>query len=702
MRIKTILVIMAMLAIFASITGGYFYYHSLKKSSIELEKRRVSSQAMFIKGRLSSYLMQNIRVAGTLAGISQVRQYFRNPNIQSLASVNDILDHFQQSLDVNVCYLMNHLGITIASSNRMAPDSFVGHNYGFRPYFRQAMEGNPTIYMALGITSGLRGIYYSHPVRNFSQSETIGAVVIKASVKSIENEICNNAEGIVLVSDPNGIIFMSSRPEWLYHTLWKPGPENIKQLRKTRQFGSGPWEWTGLEIKGTHLAKDKTGGQYVFYHPEMENFPGWSLVYLVELPRLIERAFNPINRSIAYIVEILSGLVVISIIYLYRRGSHELSLKMQAEDEIRENEQWLYQIIQGNSIATMVMDRNHKITHWNTAMEKLTGIFAARLIGKTDQWKAFYDYPRPILADLVLDGADDSEIVAHYGDRIGRSSVVPGAYEGEAYFPNLNGRSQWLFFTAASLKDVKGHPVGCIETVQNVTEAKEAEEALRNSEKQLRFFSSELLIKLEKERKRISRELHDSIGQMLNFTLMNIGNISRNITTDSIEDIRESLDSLKPVIRKTIDEIRRICADLRPAIIDELGLKAAIEYLCETFSDTYTSVNLEHRIRIDEKNIPKTLNITIFRVVQEGLNNIGKHSRADHAFVILEDKNAGVELEIGDNGSGFNESVSASSTQKGSGIGLASMKERTEYAGGQFRIVSTPGKGTVLHAKWSI
>lgn len=702
MRIKTILIILVLLALFATVTGGYFYYHSLKKAAIELEKRRVGSQAVFIKGRLSSYLIQNMRVAGTLAGLSQIQHYFQVPDSQSLESVNDMLDHFQQSLNVDVCYIMNHHGITIASSNRMAPDSFVGHDYGFRPYFRQAIEGNPTIYMALGITSGLRGIYYSHPVRNPGQPEMAGVVVIKASVKSIENEICDNAEGTVLVADPNGIIFMSSRPDWLYHTLWKPRAAKLEQLLKTRQFGSGPWEWTGLEIKDAHLANDKTGREYVFYRPEMENFPGWSIVYLVELPRLIERAFDPITQSTTYIVEIMFGMVALSIVLLYRRGSHELSLKVKAEDEIRENEQWLYQIVQGNSIATMVMDKNHRITHWNNAMEKLTGISATRMKGKTDQWMAFYDHPRPVLADLVLDGADDAEIVAHYGDRISRSSVVPGAYEGEAFFPNLNGRSQWLFFTAAPLRDVKGKLVGCIETVQNVTKAKKAEEGLRNSEKQLRFLSSELLLKLEKERKRISRELHDSIGQMLNFTLMCIGNTNRNITSLSIEEVQRSLNSLKPVIRKTIDEIRRICADLRPAILDELGLKAAVEWLCEGFTETYPSVKLKYGIRIDEKNIPEILKITIFRVVQEGLNNIGKHSRADYVVVSLVNKNAFVELKIRDNGSGFEGGVSASSLQKGSGIGLASMKERTEYAGGQFRIESAPGKGTILHAEWLI
>ncbi len=702
MRIKTILIILASLGLLTTATGGYFYYHSLKEFAIEREKRRVSSQAMLIKGRLYSYLMQNMRVAGTLSGLPQIQRYFQVPNTQSLASVNDILDHFQQSLNVDVCYIMNHVGITIASSNRMAPDSFVGQNYAFRPYFQQAIKGTPAIYMALGITSGRRGIYYSHPVRNPDQPEVAGVIVIKASVRSIENEICENAEGTFLFSDPNGTIFMTNRREWRYLTIWKPEPEQMEKLRKTRQFGAGPWKWTGLEIKESHLANDKTGRQYIFYRPEMENFPGWTLVYLVELPQLIERAFDPLSRSTTYFVGILSGLVVLFIFFLYQRGSHELSLKMRAEAEVRENEQRLRQIVQGSSIATMVMDENHKITHWNRAIEKLTGIPAARLIGKSNQWMAFYDHARPVLADLVLDGVDEAEIIAHYGDRISRSYVVQGAYEVEAFFPNLNDHNQWLFFTAAPLRDVKGQLVGAIETVQNITEAKKAEEALRNSEKQLHFLSSELLLKLEKQRKRISRELHDSIGQMLNFTLMSIGNINQNLTTLPIEEVRKSLNSLKPVIRETIHEIRRICADLRPAILDELGLKVGVEWLCEGFTETYPSVNLEYRIQIEEKNIPEILKITIFRIVQEGLNNIGKHSGADHVSVILKNKNAFIELVIQDNGSGFEGGVSASSTQKDAGIGLVSMRERTEYAGGQFRIESAHGKGTVLHAEWVI
>ncbi len=107
------------------------------------------------------------------------------PDDDNLAKANAMLDHFKAALDVDVCYLMDAFGNTIASSNRKAPDSFVGKNFSFRPYFQEAIQGTPSTYLALGTTSGKRGAYYSHPVYEKDRGAPIGVDVIKASIEHL-------------------------------------------------------------------------------------------------------------------------------------------------------------------------------------------------------------------------------------------------------------------------------------------------------------------------------------------------------------------------------------------------------------------------------------------------------------------------------------------------------------------------------------
>jgi len=129
--------------------------------------------------------------------------------------------------------LIDRDGNTIASSNRNASDSFVGQNYAFRPYFKHAIKEDPTIhlgYMALGVTSGKRGIYYSHSVYEDGQDTPIGVAVIKAPIDPMEREFLKDYEGIVMLTDPHGIVFISNRTEWVLHTVSKLSSENMNDL----------------------------------------------------------------------------------------------------------------------------------------------------------------------------------------------------------------------------------------------------------------------------------------------------------------------------------------------------------------------------------------------------------------------------------------------------------------------------------------
>ena len=156
MKLRIILLVLSLLALLSTLSGGYLYYSSLKESAFKEAEKQAALHSQTIKNHLSSFLSENLKSVKALAGLRELRQALSKANDDSLAKANFILDHFTDALVADVCYLMNHEGNAIASSNRNESDSFVGENYSFRPYFQQAMKGFSALYMALGITSGRR------------------------------------------------------------------------------------------------------------------------------------------------------------------------------------------------------------------------------------------------------------------------------------------------------------------------------------------------------------------------------------------------------------------------------------------------------------------------------------------------------------------------------------------------------------------
>jgi PAS domain S-box-containing protein len=158
----------------------------------------------------------------------------------------------------------------------------------------------------------------------------------------------------------------------------------------------------------------------------------------------------------------------------------------EAHEALKESEKRLSLIIQGSSIPTLVIDENHVITHCNKAYEKFKRIASDRMVGTKNQWMTFYSKPRPVMVDFLVDEVPEQDILRHFGDNARKSSLVEGGYEAEFFFPNLGINGQWLFFTAAPLRDETGRIVGAVETFQEVTDRKRAEEALQRSEKRFR------------------------------------------------------------------------------------------------------------------------------------------------------------------------------------------------------------------------
>ena len=160
-----------------------------------------------------------------------------------------------------------------------------------------------------------------------------------------------------------------------------------------------------------------------------------------------------------------------------------------AEISLRESQDRLRYIIEGITIPTFVINTDHITTHWNRACANITGVPAAEIIGTRQQWRAFYASERPVMADLIIDQGIADMVERHYGPKYQRSKIIEEAFEAEDFFPHFGTAGKWLYFTAAPLRDSSGMIIGAIETLQDVSERRKAELALKESERLYRNLS---------------------------------------------------------------------------------------------------------------------------------------------------------------------------------------------------------------------
>jgi len=225
--------------------------------------------------------------------------------------------------------------------------------------------------------------------------------------------------------------------------------------------------------------------------------------------------------------------------------------------------------------------------------------------------------------------------------------------------------------------------------------------ALIESEAKLRALSIKILETQEAERKSIAKELHDSIGSSL--TAIKYA-LEKKLS--EIHEIKKPkgvlLEQLISMVRDTMEETRRISSNLRPSILDDLGLLVAINSICREYQKLYDSISIETRLNITESDIPDHLKIIIYRVLQEALNNIIKHSGADRVKLSLERIKQGIEFVIEDNGKGFDLKKIHSGFDNPSRMGLVGMNERVTLSNGHLNISTEKGGKTIIRAFWPI
>ncbi len=356
----------------------------------------------------------------------------------------------------------------------------------------------------------------------------------------------------------------------------------------------------------------------------------------------------------------------------------DVTEQKQAQDALRAISSYTRGLIEASIDPLVTISADGKVMDVNRATELVTGVPREQLIGSD-----FLDYfTEPEKAREGYQEVFSKGTVRDYPLAIRHSS----------------GHITQVLYHATVYRNEAGEVQGIFAAARDITKRKRAEEALRESENRLRILSSQLLAVQENERKRISRELHDSIGQSLSAIKFRVENILQEVGESRVKP----LEDLIPIIQESIEEARRIQMDLRPSILDDLGILATLSWFCREFEKIYSTIRIEKLVQIQENEVSTQLKTVIFRIMQEALNNVAKHSKANFILLSLRKTDGTIELTIQDNGQGFdlNEVLSIESSRRG--LGLTSMRERAELSGGSFVIESVRGKGTIVRATWPL
>jgi len=357
--------------------------------------------------------------------------------------------------------------------------------------------------------------------------------------------------------------------------------------------------------------------------------------------------------------------------------TRDVTERVRAEALLARGEARLRGILDSAMDAIITVDERQHIVLFNGAAEKMFGCPQNEAIGAPLTW----------FIPERFRGAH-SDHVRRFGDtgvtsrRMAGLRVVTGLARDGREFP--------IDASISQLKD--GGATFYTVILRDVTERVRAEEALRVSKRELQDLASAANLAREQEQSRVARELHDELGQALTGLKMMVAWIDQRTGRSDLE-LAGKLDRMSTVIDGTLQATRRISSQLRPLILDDLGLAAALEWVVEGFIDRtglVCELHADGDLELDDAR-----KSAVFRIVQEALTNVARHAKASRVEVHVERQSDAIAIGVRDNGIGFNQPEERSRYSRG----LLGMRERAYLLGGTFSITSAPGKGTSLEVR---
>ncbi len=352
----------------------------------------------------------------------------------------------------------------------------------------------------------------------------------------------------------------------------------------------------------------------------------------------------------------------------------DITERKRAEEQAKVSQERFRMMVENvRDYAIYMLDTKGHVTSWNLGAERIAGYRAEEIIGR--HYSCFF------LPDHAIRG--DAGIQLEF-------AALQGRYESEGWRVRKDGSRFWAHVIATPLRDADGKLRGFSEISHDITERKRDEEDLHNYADRLRVTSRRLVEIQESERRLIARELHDLVGQNLTGLGLNLSIVAGGLPAKTKPELAARLDDCSMLVRDMVDAIRNLMTELRPHTLDEYGLPAALRSLAAGFSRR-TGIQVAFDGDSTRTDFPKTVDLAMFRIAQEALTNIAKHSSADRVEIAIRRRDGRATLSVQDNGVGFDPSRVGST--EGSGWGLLIMRERAEAVGAQFVLRAQPDVG---------
>ncbi|MBM6551417.1 ATP-binding protein [Marinomonas ostreistagni] len=351
---------------------------------LELDTREQLEQlASVVESAIAKYQ----HMPTLLASNDRVRQALREGRPADIAQLNRELEQINRITEASDSYIIDLNGDTIAASNYRLDTSFVGGNFAFRPYFQDAIQGNAGRYYALGTTSNRRGYYFSYPV--YEADEVIGVAVVKVDLTQFEQRFSNQAYEFLML-DPDGVVFSSSRPEWLYRVMGELSHEQLARIADSQRYFDQSIETLPIVSKRAfdedadivEMLEDVTREQQEIV--ERRRYLSMSRpIQLLDFQVAVLVPLTPIEEQIALWRAIFAGGITISILVLglAQLRSRMLKERSDAIEMARHNQAYIREVIQHTQAGLVTLDGYYRIEALNPAVEKLMESSLSELIG---------------------------------------------------------------------------------------------------------------------------------------------------------------------------------------------------------------------------------------------------------------------------------------------------------------------------------